>query len=71
MCACVYWHVCVHVCCTCMCVIQLIRGEYDEALELAREYELDSDLVHQRQWHNYQVSISTIQDYLVRQMDIV
>ncbi len=54
-----------------MCVIQLIRGEYDEALELAREYELDSDLVHQRQWHNYQVSISTIQDYLVRQMDIV
>jgi 3-hydroxyisobutyrate dehydrogenase-like beta-hydroxyacid dehydrogenase len=46
-------------------IVQLRSEEYEEALTLAREYGLDSDMVYQRQWHSYQVSASTIQDYLV------
>ena len=46
-------------------VFQLRSKEYEEALNLAREYDLDTDMVYQRQWQSYQVSSSTIQDYLV------
>ena len=46
-------------------LFQLCGEEYEAALELAREYDLDCDRVYQRQWQSYQVSASTIQDYLV------
>ena len=35
------------------------------ALDLARKYSLDCDLVYQRQWRNTPVSVTSIQDYLV------
>ncbi|KAK2701260.1 hypothetical protein QYM36_020070 [Artemia franciscana] len=38
--------------------------EYGEALLLARRYDLDADLVFQRQWKNKEVSLVTIKDYL-------
>ncbi|KAA0708511.1 Neuroblastoma-amplified sequence [Triplophysa tibetana] len=38
--------------------------EYGEALSLAQAYDLDSDLVYQRQWRKSTVSIASIQDYL-------
>ncbi|GLH06021.1 Neuroblastoma-amplified sequence [Gryllus bimaculatus] len=38
--------------------------EYGDALDLARTYNLDCDLVYQRQWRNSKVSIHTIRDYL-------
>ncbi|XP_077593113.1 NBAS subunit of NRZ tethering complex isoform X2 [Stigmatopora nigra] len=38
--------------------------EYGEALSLARAYDLDSDLVYQRQWRKSAVSVASIQDYL-------
>ncbi|XP_067324768.1 NBAS subunit of NRZ tethering complex isoform X1 [Anolis sagrei] len=38
--------------------------EYGEALSLAQTYDLDSDLVYQRQWRKSPVSIASIQDYL-------
>ncbi|XP_036003421.1 neuroblastoma-amplified sequence isoform X3 [Fundulus heteroclitus] len=38
--------------------------EYGEALSLAQVYNLDSDLVYQRQWRKSPVSIASIQDYL-------
>uniref|UniRef100_A0A8C9VPQ5 NBAS subunit of NRZ tethering complex n=1 Tax=Scleropages formosus TaxID=113540 RepID=A0A8C9VPQ5_SCLFO len=38
--------------------------EYGEALSLAQAYDLDSDLVYQRQWRKSPVSIASIQDYL-------
>ncbi|KAJ9580563.1 hypothetical protein L9F63_024256, partial [Diploptera punctata] len=38
--------------------------EYGEALALAKAYNLDCDLVYQRQWRNNKVSIVTIHDYL-------
>ncbi|XP_033846650.1 NBAS subunit of NRZ tethering complex [Periophthalmus magnuspinnatus] len=38
--------------------------EYGEALSLAHAYNLDSDLVYQRQWRKSTVSIASIQDYL-------
>nr|CAD7605992.1 unnamed protein product [Timema genevievae] len=40
--------------------------EYDEALSLARAYNLDCDQVYQRQWRNSEVSIDTIHNFLVR-----
>uniref|UniRef100_A0A4W3IP51 NBAS subunit of NRZ tethering complex n=1 Tax=Callorhinchus milii TaxID=7868 RepID=A0A4W3IP51_CALMI len=38
--------------------------EYGEALVLAQTYDLDSDLVYQRQWRKSLVNIASIQDYL-------
>lgn len=38
--------------------------EYGEALALAIAYDLDCDLVYQRQWHNSPVSVASINDYL-------
>lgn len=38
--------------------------EYGEALDLARTYGLDSDLVYQRQWRKSSASVAAIQDYL-------
>ncbi|KAJ8315923.1 hypothetical protein KUTeg_006524 [Tegillarca granosa] len=38
--------------------------EYGEALALAKAYNLDSDLVYQRQWKKSVVSMASIQDYL-------
>ncbi|XP_056150441.1 LOW QUALITY PROTEIN: NBAS subunit of NRZ tethering complex [Lampris incognitus] len=38
--------------------------EYGEALSLAQAYNLDSDMVYQRQWRKSTVSIASIQDYL-------
>ncbi|KAH8040612.1 hypothetical protein HPB51_011927 [Rhipicephalus microplus] len=38
--------------------------EYGEALDLARTYGLDSDLVYQRQWRRSSASVAAIQDYL-------
>lgn len=45
---------------------QIDNEEYGEALSLAQAYNLDSDLVYQRQWRKSTVSIASIQDYLVR-----
>lgn len=45
---------------------QIDNEEYGEALSLAHAYNLDSDLVYQRQWRKSTVSIASIQDYLVR-----
>lgn len=47
-------------------VRQIDNEEYGEALSLAHAYNLDSDLVYQRQWRKSTVSIASIQDYLVR-----
>ncbi|XP_060709523.1 NBAS subunit of NRZ tethering complex isoform X1 [Hemiscyllium ocellatum] len=38
--------------------------EYGEALALAMAYDLDSDLVYQRQWRKSPVNLASIQDYL-------
>jgi len=46
-------------------VFQIDLEEYGVALDLARKYNLDSDLVYQRQWRNSPVSVTSIQDYLV------
>uniref|UniRef100_A0A3Q1FX53 NBAS subunit of NRZ tethering complex n=1 Tax=Acanthochromis polyacanthus TaxID=80966 RepID=A0A3Q1FX53_9TELE len=45
-------------------VVQIDNEEYGEALSLAQAYNLDSDLVYQRQWRKSTVSIASIQDYL-------
>ena len=50
----------------CMLIPQIDNEEYGEALSLAHAYNLDSDLVYQRQWRKSTVSIASIQDYLVR-----
>lgn len=50
----------------CVCPTQIDNEEYGEALSLAHAYNLDSDLVYQRQWRKSTVSIASIQDYLVR-----
>lgn len=39
--------------------------EYGEALDLSKVYNLDPDLVYQRQWSRNPVSIHSINDYLV------
>ena len=39
--------------------------EYGEALMLAKCYGLDCDLVYQRQWRKTDVTVASIQDYLV------
>ena len=44
---------------------KLNSEEYGEALQLARSYHLDTDLVYQKQWHNKSISKHTITDYLV------
>lgn len=49
-----------------MFILQIDNEEYGEALSLAQAYNLDSDLVYQRQWRKSPVSIASIQDYLVR-----
>jgi hypothetical protein len=43
------------------------QEEYGEALLLAQQYGLDTDLLYQRQWHNHPVSIASIRNYLVRE----
>lgn len=53
--------------CGCLFVLQIDSEEYGEALSLAQAYNLDSDLVYQRQWRKSPVSIASIQDYLVRE----
>lgn len=50
----------------CISFSQIDNEEYGEALSLAHAYNLDSDLVYQRQWRKSTVSIASIQDYLVR-----
>ena len=44
--------------------IKLQNEEYGEALILAKQFDLDSDLVHMRQWRKHAVSKASIQDYL-------
>jgi len=44
---------------------QIDMEEFGVALDLARKYNLDCDLVYQRQWRNNPVSVTSIQDYLV------
>ena len=49
----------------------MANQEYGEALELARRYGLDCDLVYQRQWHqSLPVTVAAIEDYLVCYMCI-
>ncbi|XP_028411208.1 LOW QUALITY PROTEIN: neuroblastoma-amplified sequence-like [Dendronephthya gigantea] len=38
--------------------------EYGEALALAQSYDLDCDLVYQKQWRKSKVTLSSIHDYL-------
>ncbi|KAK3925364.1 Neuroblastoma-amplified sequence [Frankliniella fusca] len=45
---------------------KLDNEEYGEALTLAHAYNLDCDLVYQRQWRNNKVSVATIRDYLAK-----
>lgn len=52
--------------CICLFIPQIDNEEYGEALSLAHSYNLDSDLVYQRQWRKSTVSIASIQDYLVK-----
>ena len=44
---------------------KLNSEEYGEALQLAKSYNLDSDLVYQRQWRSKPITKNTISDYLV------
>lgn len=43
---------------------KLNAEEYGEALQLAKAYKLDTDLVYQKQWKIKPISKSTILDYL-------
>lgn len=45
---------------------QIELEEYGEALALAQSYNLDCDLVYQKQWRKSPVTVSSIHDYLVR-----
>lgn len=38
--------------------------EYGEALQLAKRYDLDTDLVYQKQWRSKTMNKSSINDYL-------
>ena len=40
-------------------------GEYEEALLLAEQYDLDTDQVYQRQWQNNPHSVDSIYSFLV------
>lgn len=42
-----------------------MNEEYEDALALAQQYGLNCDLVYQRQWHSYPVTVETIEAYLV------
>jgi hypothetical protein len=42
-----------------------VNEEYEDALVLAQQYGLNCDLVYQRQWHSYPVTVETIEAYLV------
>jgi hypothetical protein len=46
---------------------KLESEEYGEALQLAKTYNLDSDLVYKKQWQSKPITKSTILDYLVRE----
>ena len=46
-------------------IFKIDSEEYGEALALAMAYDLDCDLVYQRQWHKSPVSVASINDYLV------
>lgn len=46
-------------------IFKIDNEEYGEALALAMAYNLDCDLVYQRQWHKSPVSVASINDYLV------
>ena len=46
-------------------IIQIDLEEYGEALELAQRFELDTDLVYQRQWTKSPTTVISIKDYLV------
>jgi len=50
---------------------QIDMEEYGVALDLARKYRLDCDLVYQRQWRNCPVSVTSIQDYLVSTFNLL
>ena len=56
--------------CTCAPMPQIDNEEYGDALQLARTYQLDCDLVYQRQWITSPISKATIEDYLVSTGDI-
>lgn len=43
------------------------QEEYGDALDLANAYNLDPDLVYQRQWTKNPVTLRSIKEYLVRQ----
>lgn len=49
---------------------KLASEEYGEALQLAKTYKLDTDLVYQKQWRSKPISKSTIIDYLVNRHNI-
>ena len=44
---------------------KLYAEEYGEALQLAKRYNLDADLVYQKQWRSKPMTKATINDYLV------
>ena len=43
-----------------LCVLQIDVEKYRVTLYLARKYNLDCDLVYQRQWHNSSFSVTSI-----------
>jgi hypothetical protein len=47
---------------------KLQSEEYGEALQLAKAYNLDADLVYQKQWRSKPITKSTIIDYLVNEI---
>ena len=45
-------------------ILKIENEEYGEALELARQYSLDCDMVYQCQWQLSVPSVASIEDYL-------
>jgi len=48
--------------------LQIQEKQYEDALQLALEYDLNKDLVYKHQWYNSLVQEETIQNILVRIM---
>ena len=48
---------------------KLLNDEYDDALDIANRYKLDSDPVYQKQWLRENISVQSIMDLLVKIKD--
>lgn len=48
---------------------KLLNDEYDDALDIANRYNLDADPVFQKQWLRGNMTVQTIEDFLVKIKD--